>query len=246
MVRQGKSARGEKGAETPYYGSDTSEASLLVLVGLLWLVPQLISQGAWWTVALALTLGLFVAWAGITTAVGSTTWYRIGLDRKIVEVAGVSSTCKALNVCCGTGSLAVAFGKTVRSGEVIAIDSFKPTRRVPDPAQRARDNIRLEGVDHIVEVQEADPLDMPFKAGRFNVVGTRFGVGRARQNKAQLVLEMLRVVKPGGCVVFAESLPTALWLRFRFLSRLAADHRVGDVRLSLFHFTPVVSAQKLS
>ncbi len=245
MTLHRKQAQKETGAERPYYGTDTSQNWLIVLAGLFWLLPQLVGQGDWWQVVLALIVGGGVVWGGITTAIGSMSWYRIGLDRKLIEVSSVSGTCKALNACCGTGSLAVAFGKTIRSGEVFATDTWKPTKRMPDPAKRARDNVRLEGVDHIVQVQEADPLALPFKAGRFNVVGTRFGVSNARKHRTQTVMEMLRVLKPGGCLVLAEGLPVALWLRFRVFARLAKEYKVSDVRLSLFHFTPVVSARKL-
>ena len=39
---------------------------------------------------------------------------------------------------------------------------------MPDPAKRTRENVRIEGVDHIVRVQEADPLALPFRSGYFH------------------------------------------------------------------------------
>jgi hypothetical protein len=56
---------------------------------------------------------------------------------------------------------------------------------------------------------------------------------------------MLRVMKPGGRLVLAESVPVALWLRYRVLPPVVAQYKVNDVRLSRFRFTSIVSAQKL-
>jgi ubiquinone/menaquinone biosynthesis C-methylase UbiE len=60
-----------------------------------------------------------------------------------------------------------------------------------------------------------------------------------------MLLEMLRVMKPGGRLVLAESVPVALWLGYRVLPPLVAQYKVNDVRLSRFRFTSIISAQKL-
>lgn len=238
-------ARTEKGAEKAVYGVETSQSPFLVWAGLLWLLPQLLRYSEWWSIVPAVIIGVYVVWNGVTVAIGSTAWYRLGLDNRLIALAGAGRTCRALNAVCGTGSLAVSLGKVIRSGEVMATDRWKPTKRVPDPSKRVRDNVRIEGVGNIVRVQEADPLALPFKAGYFNVVGSRHGISGTRKEKRKTFLEMLRVLRPGGYVVLAESLLVALWLRYRVLPPLMSDYKVGDVRLSRFHFTPIISAQKL-
>jgi SAM-dependent methyltransferase len=236
----------EKRVEKPDYGSDASQNAFMVLAALMWMLPQLVARGNSWALVPAVIIGGLVVWGGVTTAIGSMSWYRTGLDRRLIDVARAGTTCRVLNAFCGTGSLAVSFGKTMSSGEVVATDRWRPRKRVPDPAQRTRDNIRIEGVGHIVRVQEADPLALPFKAGYFNAVGSRYGISGVRKDRQKVLLETLRVMKPGGRLVLAESVPVALWLRYRVLPPLAAQYRVSDVRLSRFHFTPVVSATKLS
>ena len=66
-----------------------------------------------------------------------------------------------------------------------------------------------------------------------------------RKGKTEALLEMLRVLRPTGRLVLAESPSTALWLAFRALPRLAREYRVCNVRLSRFHFTFIVTAEKL-
>jgi len=240
-----KAAQQEKAVEKPVYGVESQQGVLLALPALLWFLPQLIGEGAPWRIVPAILLGVFVVWGGVVSAIGSTSWYRLGLDSSLIALAGVGRTCRALNAVCGTGSLAVSFARAIGSGEVVATDRWKPTKRVPDPSKRTRDNVRIEGVDHVVRVQEADSLALPFKAGYFNVVGSRYGISGARKDRQKLLLEMLRVMKPGGRLVLAESVPVALWLRYRILPPLVAQYKLNDVRLSRFRFTSIVSAQKL-
>jgi hypothetical protein len=56
---------------------------------------------------------------------------------------------------------------------------------------------------------------------------------------------MLRVLRPAGRLVLAEGLFTALWLRYRVLPRLAREYKACNAQLSRFHFTFIVTAEKL-
>ncbi len=235
----------EKGPEKAVYTSESSHGVAMALVGLLYLVPQLLRVSGGWAVAAAVVIGLPVALGGVMSVITSTNKYRLGLDDRLIGLAGVGRNCRALNAACGTGSLAVSLGKVIRTGEVVATDRWKPTKRTLDPSKRLRDNIRIEGVADTVRVQEADPLALPFKAGYFNMVGTRHGVSGMRKGRRDAFMEMLRVTRTGGYVVFSESPLIALWLRYRVLPRLMSEYKVGDVRLSRFHLSTIVSAQKL-
>ncbi len=177
--------------------------------------------------------------------IGSTSWYRTTLDRRIIELSGAAKSSRILNAASGTGSLAISFAKIVRPIEVWATDNWKATKRMPDPSGRTRDNARIEGVGDMVQVRHVDPLNLPFKSGYFSTVGTRYGISNSRRDKRRTLGEMLRVTRPGGTIVLAETLPIALWLRFVVLRRLAREYKAGAISLSRFHFTGIVSAQKL-
>lgn len=188
---------------------------------------------------------VFVAAASISMVIGMTDWYRNGLDSHIIQVLKMGRGSRPLNFVCGTGSLAVAFAKFMSRGEVRACDQWTPTKRNPDPAKRLRDNIRIEGVRDIVVLDSADPPMLPYKNSTFHVAGSRYGVTNTRKGKKQLVKETLRVLKSGGRMALAEGPFMALWLKFSVLRPLERDFKVSDVQLSRFHFTWVVSAQKL-
>jgi SAM-dependent methyltransferase len=245
MALKRKPTHQDTRVEKPVYRGETQQSALLAFPALMWLLPQFLGEGGTWRVLPAILISLVVVWGGVATVISSTSWYRLGLDSHLIALAGMVRTSRSLNAACGTGSLAVSFAKAGGSGEVVATDAWKPTKRVPDPSQQVRDNIRIEGVGHIVQLQEVDPLALPFKAGRFNVVGSRFGISGARQDRRQMLMEMVRVIRPDGHLVLAESLPMALWLRYRVLPVLAADYKVSDMRLTRFHFTPIISVRKL-
>ena len=230
--------------EKPSYGFEGTTQSFALLPALFGVMTFLSDlEGAWNLLPLAFVL--YFGWGSVTALIGSTEWHRNALNQLLVEKSRVGTTGKALNAICGTGSLAVAFGKALSKGEVWATDRWKPTRRSPDPSQRTSDNIRIEGVEHSVRLRDADPHELPFKAGYFNAVGSRYGIQSTRKGKDKALLEMLRVLKPAGRLVLAEGLFTALWLRYRVLPRLAHEYRVCNVRLSRFHFTFIVTAEKL-
>jgi len=236
--------KGQPAEEKPKYGFEgttQSVAFLPALLGVMTLLSDL--EGAWNLLPLGFVL--YFGWGSVTTLIGSTDWYRNGLNQLLVETSRVGRTSKALNANCGTGSLAVAFGKALSKGEVWATDQWNPTKRSPDPSRRTSDNIRIEGVENIVRLRDADPHELPFKAGYFNAVGSRYGIQSTRKGKDKALLEMLRVLRPAGRLVLAEGLFTALWLRYRVLPRLAREYKACNARLSRFHFTFIVTAEKL-
>jgi len=188
---------------------------------------------------------VFVGMLSILMVVGMTDWYRNGLDARIIDLLQMGRGSRPLNMVSGTGSLAVAFARFIGKGEVRACDQWTPTKRNPDPASKTRTNIRIEGVGHIVVLDSIEPPTLPYKTSTFHVVGSRYGITNTRKGKKQLVHEALRVLKSGGRMALAEGLPTALWLKFRVLKPLERDFKVSDIQMIRFHFTWIVSAQKL-
>ncbi|HEX4643179.1 MAG TPA: bifunctional demethylmenaquinone methyltransferase/2-methoxy-6-polyprenyl-1,4-benzoquinol methylase UbiE [Candidatus Acidoferrales bacterium] len=103
---------------------------------------------------------------------------------------------RVLDLCCGTGDLALAFrGEAPGGAEIIGSDF------VPEMLLRAR--AKSEALRAGVTFVEADALALPFADGSFDLVSCSFGF-RNLANYERGLREILRVLKPGGMAAILE------------------------------------------
>jgi demethylmenaquinone methyltransferase / 2-methoxy-6-polyprenyl-1,4-benzoquinol methylase len=116
--------------------------------------------------------------------------------QRAVERAQVGPGSDALDVCCGTGDLALELRRRIGpDGRVVGCDFSEPMLEL------ARRKSGDEGL--AVEFGWADALDLPYGDKSFDAVTVGFGA----RNLADLdkgLKEMARVLKPGGRLVILE------------------------------------------
>ena len=108
-----------------------------------------------------------------------------------------------LDVCTGTGDLALAYWRASgRTAKIVATDFCPPMLEL------ARGKSRCAGAERHITWQEADTQQLPFAADSFQIVCVAFGLRNVSDTDRGLA-EMVRVCRPGGRVAVLEfSMPT--------------------------------------
>jgi demethylmenaquinone methyltransferase/2-methoxy-6-polyprenyl-1,4-benzoquinol methylase len=130
-----------------------------------------------------------------------------GMDRgwrqAAAAAADVSAGGRALDVCTGTGDLALMLADRVTPlGEVVGVDFAE------EMLERAREKAAARGAR--ATFRAGDALALPFEDSAFDAAAVAFGARNWDDLDAGLA-EMARVVRPGGRVVVLEiTSPTRL------------------------------------
>jgi ubiquinone/menaquinone biosynthesis C-methylase UbiE len=117
----------------------------------------------------------------------------------LIEAADPGPDDTVLDVACGGGLVVCAFAPHVRHATGIDL--------VPAMLERARALATEKGVANVTW-REGDVLPLPFPDGAFAIVVTRFAMHHFPDPRA-VFREMVRVTKPGGRVVVADTCASA-------------------------------------
>jgi demethylmenaquinone methyltransferase / 2-methoxy-6-polyprenyl-1,4-benzoquinol methylase len=118
--------------------------------------------------------------------------------RRTVKMARLAAGETVLDVCCGTGDLALIFARHKLRPGVIASD-FTPEMLVIAGQKARKAGVKLP-------LCAADVLRLPFADASFDVVSVGYGVRNFQDIDAGL-RELARVLKPGGRLAILECTP---------------------------------------
>ncbi len=132
------------------------------------------------------------------------TYYDERVIETMADAIAVDGEQTVLDV--GTGTGFVAAGLASRAGRVVAIDNS------PAMLEVARDNLAQLGVDN-VELREGDLRKLPFEEDSMDAAVANMVLHHA-EDPAGMLVEMVRVVRPGGWVAITDEIEHPYeWMR---------------------------------
>jgi demethylmenaquinone methyltransferase/2-methoxy-6-polyprenyl-1,4-benzoquinol methylase len=132
-------------------------------------------------------------------------WWRWRTTR-LVPPAVEGTPAPILDVCTGTGDLALAYDRAAGGKVQIVGSDFCRPMLAP-----AREKARRRGASGRVVFIEADTLRLPFPDDVFQLVTVAFGLRNVSDTDRGLA-EMVRVARPGGRVAILEFSKPRHWL----------------------------------
>ena len=135
-------------------------------------------------------------------------WFSLGLDHlwrmRTVELSGIRRGQKVLDVCSGTGELALRLARKVGSeGSVTGADFCESMLAI------ARD--KSAGGAPNISFVHADAKDLPFPDASFDAVTVSFGMRNIPDTRLA-ICEIRRVLRPGGIFACLElTRPHSRW-----------------------------------
>lgn len=157
----------------------------------------------------------------------------------------IMPTANALDVCCGTGDLAIELAKRIPNGRITGLDFNQEMLDLASEKTKEIGNLFLI---------KGDAMDLPFADNQFDVITIGFGL-RNVPDADQALNEIYRVLKPGGQFVCLEmSQPTNKLVRvgwkayfnlFPVMASLAGGH-IKDYQYLKQTSQQFVSARQLA
>ena len=120
--------------------------------------------------------------------------------RRLIRLLDLPVNGELLDVCTGTGDVAIAVAKKRRALKIVGVDFSQ------EMLYGARRKIDAAGAGARVELLLADATNLPFADNRFDAATVAFGL-RNLTDRSAGISEMTRVVKSGGRVAILEFTP---------------------------------------
>lgn len=117
--------------------------------------------------------------------------------RAVVRLSGVTRSSTVLDLCCGTGDLALAMAERGHAERVVATDF------VPEMLDLAKAKAAKVPAGARIDFVQADAQDLPFDDGSFDIATVGFGVRNLPDRSANF-REVHRVLRPGGRYLVLE------------------------------------------
>ncbi|MGC8989638.1 MAG: ubiquinone/menaquinone biosynthesis methyltransferase, partial [Verrucomicrobiia bacterium] len=121
--------------------------------------------------------------------------------KRLARMANVGPSCRALDLCCGTGD--VTFALSMEGAAVVGLDFSPRMLEAARTRTESRKQQRRGASQGTVAYVQGDALRLPFCDQTFDAVTISYGL-RNLASVENGLREMLRVAKPGGRVLVLD------------------------------------------
>jgi len=215
------------------YGIDAPQVVLrLVVFGAIAISLGIASQAFWGPRQPWLLIGIFSGASMLVTAMVMVWGSKVGklsLRERVLDELTLRGDELILDVGCGRGPFLIGAAKRLTNGKAIGLDLWHTQDQSGNDPETTLQNARAEGVAARVEIKTGDARQLPFDANTFDVIVSSWALHNIYDPKerAKAVLEMARVLKPGGRVAILDIRHTAEYARVLKETGLEGVNRSG-------------------
>lgn len=210
-------------AEKPDYGIDAPEVIRnLLLVGALGLLLALSAAFHLWSGIVSIPAGggnvLRIGLAGtgwgiaVSFAISASAmlWYskagKLRARERLLDLIPWRGDERVLDVGCGRGLMLIGAARRLSTGNATGVDIWQAVDLTGNRPEATLENARREGVSDRVDVETADMRRQPFADATFDVIVSCAAIHNLnrREDRAQAIEEIARVVKPDGRILIRD------------------------------------------
>lgn len=114
---------------------------------------------------------------------------------------------QVLDVGCGHGLMLIGAAKRLHTGKAVGVDTWQQNAQIGNRPEATWQNIQLEGVADRTEILQADARQLPFADASFDLVLSSWALHHLPdpEGRARAIQEIIRVLRPGGSVLIADT-----------------------------------------
>jgi SAM-dependent methyltransferase len=180
-----------------------------------------------------LLLALFMIWSSRVA--------KPKLRDRLIDSLALKGDEKVLDVGCGRGLLLIAVAKRLKSGKATGVDVWNAEILSGNSADAVKANAKLEGVSEKVRIETGDARKLVYPESSYDVVVSSLAIHNIpdREERAQAIREMWRVLKPGGRLLIYDILRTGEY------EKVLRASGASDVQLSGMEFLWAMPSRSL-
>jgi SAM-dependent methyltransferase len=131
---------------------------------------------------------------------------KFGVWARLLESLPLQGDEHVLDMGCGRGAVLSMLARLVPHGRAVGLDLWRPQDQSGNSPEATWRNLDAEGVRRRCELYTGDMRAMPFPDAAFDVVVSSLAIHNIKdhQGRIQALDEAIRVLKPGGRLLFAD------------------------------------------